>query len=51
MIYKINVGKTEHAMEEAISRCAEEHGNEYIVKQECLEKLDEVVSIRRRRAR
>lgn len=51
LLIEANAGKVESAMEEAASKCAEEHENEYIVEQECVERSDEMVSIRRRRAR
>ena len=48
-LIEANAGKVERAIEEAASRRAEE--NEYIAEPEKIEKVDEPVSIRRRRAR
>ena len=49
LLIEANAGKVERAIEEAASRCAEE--NEYIAEPEKTEKVEEPVSIRRRRAR
>ena len=49
LLIEANAGKVERAIEEAASRCAEE--NEYIAELEKTEKAEELVSIRRRRAR
>ena len=49
LLIEANVGKVERAIEEAASRCAEE--GEYIAEPEDIEKVEEPVSIRRRRAR
>ena len=44
-----NAGKVERAIEKAAARCAEE--SEYIAESEEIEKAEEPVNIRRRRAR
>ena len=44
-----NAGKVERAIEEAAARCVED--GEYIAEPEDIEKVEEPVSIRRRRAR
>ena len=49
ILIEANVGKVERAIEEATSKCAEE--SEYIAESEKIEKVEEPVSIRRRRAR
>ncbi|MBO5486800.1 MAG: hypothetical protein J5988_07730 [Eubacterium sp.] len=49
LLIEANAGKVERAIEEAASRCAEE--SEYIAEPEEIEKVEESVSIRRRRAR
>ena len=49
LLLEANTGKVERAIEEAASRCAEE--SEYIAEPEEIEKVEEPVSIRRRRAR
>ena len=49
LLIEANAGKVERAIEEAASRCAEE--SEYIAEPEEIEKVEEPVSIRRRRAR
>jgi hypothetical protein len=48
-LIEANAGKVERAIEEAASKCAEE--SEYIAESENIEKVEEPVSIRRRRAR
>ena len=49
LLIEANAGKVERAIEEAASRCAEE--SEYIAELEKTEMLEELVNIRRRRAR
>ena len=49
LLIEANAGKVERAIEEAASNCAEE--SEYIAESEEIEKAEEPVSIRRRRAR
>ena len=49
LLIEANAGKVERAIEEAASRCAEE--SEYIAEPGDIEKVEEPVSIRRRRAR
>jgi len=49
LLIEANAGKVERAIEEAVSRCAEE--GEYIATPEETEVVEEPVSIRRRRAR
>ena len=49
ILIEANAGKVERAMEEAAARCAEDC--EYIAEPEEIEKVEEPVSIRRRRAR
>ena len=49
LLIEANAGKVERAIEEAASRCAEE--SEYIAEPEEIEKVEEPVSIRRRKAR
>lgn len=49
LLIEANIGKVERALEEAASKCAEE--SEYIAEPEKTEKVEEPVSIRRRRAR
>lgn len=49
LLIEANAGKVERAIEEAASKCAEE--SEYIAESEKIEKVEEPVSIRRRRAR
>ena len=49
LLIEANAGKVERAIEKAVSRCAEE--SEYIAEAEEIEKVEEPVSIRRRRAR
>ena len=49
LLIEANAGKVERAIEEATSKCAEE--SEYIAGAEDIEKMEELVSIRRRRAR
>ena len=49
LLIEANAGKVERAIEEAASRCAE--GSEYITEPEKMEAVDEIVHIRRRRAR
>ena len=44
-----NAGKVERAIEKAAARCAEE--SEYIAEPKEIEKVEEPLSIRRRRAR
>lgn len=49
LLIEANAGKVERAIEEAASNCAEE--SEYIAEPEDIEKVEEPVGIRRRRAR
>ena len=49
LLIEANAGKVERAIEEAAARCAEDC--EYIAEPEEIEKVEEPVSIRRRRAR
>lgn len=49
LLIETNAGKVGRAIEEAASKCAEE--SEYIVEPEEIEKVEEPVGIRRRRAR
>ena len=49
LLIEANAGKVERAIEEATSKYAEE--SEYIAESEGIEKVEEPVSIRRRRAR
>lgn len=49
LLIAANAGKVERAMEEAALKCAE--GSEYIVELEKIQRVEEPVSIRRRRAR
>ena len=49
ILIEANVGKVERAIEEAASKCVEER--EYIEEPEEMEMEEELVSIRRRRAR
>ena len=49
ILIEANAGKVERAIEEAAARCAEE--SEYIAMPEIMEKVEESVSIRRRKAR
>ena len=49
LLIEANAGKVERAIEEAVSRCAEE--SEYIAEPEKTEMVEEPVNIRRRRAR
>lgn len=49
LLIEANAGKVERAIEEAAARCVED--GEYIVEPEEIEKAEEPVSIRRRRAR
>lgn len=49
LLIEANVGKVERAIEEAASKCAEE--SDYIAGAEDIEKVEEPVSIKRRRAR
>ena len=49
LLIEANTGKVERAIEEAAARCAEDC--EYIAEPEEIEKVEEPVSIRRRRAR
>lgn len=49
ILIEANVGKVERAIEEAVLKCAGE--SEYIAGPEDIEKVEEPVSIRRRRAR
>lgn len=49
LLVEANAGKVERAIEEAASECTEER--EYIVMPERMEKVEESVSIKRRRAR
>ena len=49
LLIEANAGKVERAIEEAAARCAEDC--EYIAEPEEIEKVEESVSIRRRRAR
>ena len=49
LLIEANAGKVERAIEEAAARCVED--GEYIAEPEEIEKVEESVSIRRRRAR
>ena len=49
LLIEANAGKVERAIEEAAARCAEDC--EYIAEPEEIEKVEESVSIRRRKAR
>ena len=49
LLIEANAGKVERAIEEAAARCAEDC--EYIAEPEEIEKAEEPVNIRRRRAR
>ena len=49
LLIEADAGKVERAIEEAAARCAEDC--EYIAEPEEIEKVEEPVSIRRRRAR
>ena len=49
LLIEANAGKVERAIEEAAARCVED--GEYIAEPEEIEKVEEPVSIRRRRAR
>ena len=49
LLIEANAGKVERAIEEVALKCAEESG--YIVVPEKIEKVEEPVNIRRRRAR
>ena len=49
LLIEANAGKVERAIEEAASKCAEE--SEYIAVSERMEKTEELMRIRRRRAR
>ncbi len=49
LLIEANVGKVERAIEEATLNCAEE--SEYIAEPEDIEKIEEPMSIGRRRAR
>ena len=49
LLIEANASKVERAIEEAASRCAEE--SEYIAELGDIEKVEEPVTIRRRRAR
>lgn len=49
LLIEANEGKVERAIEEAASNCVEER--EYIAEPEEIEKVEEPVSIRRRKAR
>lgn len=49
LLIEANAGKAERAIEEAAARCVED--GEYIAEPEEIEKVEEPVSIRRRRAR
>lgn len=49
LLIEANAGKVERAIEEAASKCAEE--SEYIAEPENIEKVEELASIRRSRAR
>ena len=49
LLIEANAGKVERAIEEAASKCVEE--SEYIAVPEKIEEVEELVSIRRRRAR
>ncbi len=49
LLIEANAGKVERAIEEAAERCAEDC--EYIAEPEEIEKAEEPVNIRRRRAR
>ena len=49
LLIEANAGKVERVIEEAATRCAEE--SEYIAEPEDIEKVEEPVSIRLRKAR
>ena len=49
LLIEANAGKVERAIEEAVARCAEDC--EYIAEPEEIEKAEEPVRIRRRKAR
>lgn len=49
LLIEANAGKVERAIEEAAARCVED--GEYIAEPEEIEKVEEPVSIRRRKAR
>ena len=49
LLIEANAGKVERAIEKAAARCVED--GEYIAEPEKIEKAEEPVSIRRRRAR
>lgn len=49
LLIETNAGKVERAIEEVAAQCTEE--NEYIAEAEEIEKVEEPVSIRRRKAR
>ena len=49
LLIEANAGKVERAIEEAAARCAEE--SEYIAMPEIMEKVEETVRIRWRKAR
>ena len=49
LLIEANAGKVERAIEEAVSKCAEE--GEYIAEPRDIETVEEPVNIRRRRAR
>ena len=49
LLIEANAGKVERAIEEAVSKCAEE--GEYIAEPGDIETVEEPVTIRRRRAR
>ncbi|MFR7642872.1 MAG: hypothetical protein ACLUV0_01070 [Eubacterium sp.] len=49
LLIEVNAGKVERAIEEAASKCAEE--SKYIAESEGIKRVEEPVSIRRRRAR
>ena len=49
LLIEANAGKVERAIEEAAARCVED--GEYIAEPEEIEKVEESVSIRRRKAR
>ncbi len=49
LLIEANAGKVERAIEEVAARCAEE--SDYIAGPEDIEKVEEPVSIKRRRAR
>lgn len=49
LLIEANAGKVERAIEEAAARCVED--GEYIAEPEDIEKVEEPVSIRSRRAR